>query len=132
MLKYIVDSSIWIDFFSDHLPITSICNLNNALEVRQVVITDIILHELLVGTKSHKEYKALEILLSPIDKLRIPEEQLQTFNEFGWDLARKGLLGKYTDLTIAFLSQANDYPVISLDHYFATLAQHKIIKTINW
>ena len=83
-----------------------------------MVITDIIKHELIVGTNSEKEYKKLKELLSPLEILRLTDDKTEDFDTFSWVLRRKGFTGKYTDLNIAYLSKVYDYPVLSFDHYF--------------
>jgi hypothetical protein len=42
-----------------------------------------------------------------------------------------GLLGKYTDLTIAFHAKQMNYPIFAKDKYFNGLAKKKIIKLFS-
>lgn len=132
MLKLIADTSIWVDFFKGKLPTIISNNFKTSLDNDQVVITDIIAHELFVGTKSKKDYQEMFDLLSTLLQLRIQENQLQDFNLFAWKLSHQGLRGKYTDISIAYLSYHYNYPVLSLDHYFNCLAEKEIIKIVQF
>ncbi|MBI2339068.1 MAG: PIN domain-containing protein [Deltaproteobacteria bacterium] len=132
MDKFIVDSSIWIDFFKGRLPDAVAAGLAAGLKNDQAVVTDIIVHELLVGAGSKKHYQELKNLFSALPLIRIEVHALEDFNLFGWNLARKGLLGKYTDLTIAYLSHLHHYPLLSLDGYFQRLGERGIIQVIRF
>ena len=131
MDKFIVDSTIWIDCFKGHLSDSMADRLAAGLENDQAVVTDIIVHEILVGAKNKKDYQELKNLFSALPQLRI-ESPLEDFNLFGWNLAKKGLTGKYTDLSIAYLSRLHNYPVLSLDGYFHRLAERDVIKVISF
>lgn len=132
MTKFIVDTSVWIDFFNSRLPETLLDNLKAGLENEQVCLTDIILHELLIGCRNRKQYQQLKDLLSPLEVLRIKDDQLDAFNLFAWTVKQNGLLGKFTDISIAYLSHLHHYPILSLDTYFAKLAEKKLISTIEF
>ncbi|MBI4412076.1 MAG: PIN domain-containing protein [Deltaproteobacteria bacterium] len=132
MDKFIVDSSIWIDFFKGRLPDAVSEGLAAGLKNDQAVVTDIIVHELLVGAGSKKDYQELKNLFSALPLLRIEIQSLEDFNLFGWNLAKKGLLGKYTDLTMAYLSHLHRYPLLSLDGYFHRLGERGIIQVIRF
>jgi predicted nucleic acid-binding protein len=95
-----------------------------------VVITDIIRHEILVGTNNRREFQNMEESLSPLECLRIRDEDIPSFDQFSWSLHRKGLKGKYTDLSIAFLSAHHQIPLLSFDGYFKLLSRRGVIKTI--
>lgn len=131
MIKLIVDTSVWIDFFKGHLSSSLHSYFLSSLDNQLVVITDIIEHEILMGALGKKQYQELKDLLSPLEKLRISDKELSQFTQFAWDLCHKRLKGSYTDLTIAYLSQVYHFPVLSFDHYFHRLAQKNIIKIVQ-
>lgn len=128
--KCIVDTSVWIDFFKGSLsaPINSF--LEEAIPLTQVVITDIIFHEILMGALSKREYQKLEGYFSLFEVITISKELQNQFNQFAWKLHREGLPGKYTDLSIAFFSHHHKYPLLSFDKYFEKIAQKKFIELI--
>ena len=130
-LETIVDTSVWIDYFSGKISSAHAKMLQLLLEQNQVVITDIIKHELLIGTNSQKEYDLLAHNLSGLKELWIEREFLKEFNQFGFDLRKAGLLGKYTDASIAFLASKHRMPVFSFDRYFHKLSQKKLISLMG-
>lgn len=125
--KTIVDTSIWIDYFLDHLPTKLTEQLSELIEYECVVLTDIIYFEILIGAKTKTESLKIKDLLSPFLILSIEKDELDSFIQFGQDLRKKGLLGKYTDLSIAYLAHKHKLPILSLDHYFKKLTQLKIL-----
>ena len=131
MIKLIVDTSVWIDFFKDHLSSSLRSYFLSSLDNQLLVITDIVEHEILMGALTKRQYQELKELLSPLEKLRISNEELPQFTQFAWDLYRKRLKGSYTDLTIAYLSQAYHFPILSFDRYFYRLAEQGMIKVIT-
>ena len=132
VVKIIVDTSIWIDFFKGTLSQIVASHLIEELGNDQVVITDIILHELLVGARSKKEYDNLLKLMEPFPVLRIADSDLPHFNSYSWKVRKKGLSGKYTDLTIAFLAQYFGCAVLSGDAYFKKLAEKDFVEVIKF
>ncbi len=126
-VKVIIDTSVWIDFFHGTLSPQEKDTFVALLEAEEVVITDIIKHELLIGTNSSSEYTSLNNDLSAIEEITIQPSIKEEFNYFGFELRKKGLLGKYTDSTIAFLSKKHKFPVWSFDKYFEKVEQKGII-----
>lgn len=131
MFQLIVDTSIWIDFFNGTLPLSHKDALITFIGAEQVVLTDIIRHELLVGAKNDNDYRRLQQMLSALSELMVSPEQSARLNWFGYELRKQGITSKYTDLTIAFLAKENALSVFSSDHYFLTLARRRIISILN-
>lgn len=125
--RVLVDTSIWIDFFRGTLKPKPKEALVLILEAEEVAISDVIKHELLVGATSKKDYLFLSDAMGALTELALDSNTKAAFNQFGFDLKLKGLLGKYTDLSIAFLAQSNGLQVYSQDLYFKKLADRKII-----
>lgn len=130
MAKFIVDTSIWVDFFRGHLKQDILGNLTVGLENNEVAITDVIRNEILTGARTQADFKRLKELFAPIDCLRISDSDLADFDEFTWSLYRKGLKGKYTDASIAFLAKQHSAPILSFDRYFHRLGTKGIISII--
>ena len=124
----IVDTSVWIDFFRGKLKEGQREALVLLLEADEVVITEVIKHELLVGASTKKDFAFLSDTLSAFTALSMDSDLMPEFNRFGFDLKLKGLIGKYTDLSIAYLAQKNALPIFSFDKYFEKLASKSIIK----
>lgn len=128
--QVIVDTSVWISFFNGCLSPENRVKLVTLLEGEEAAITDIIKHELLVGATSHSEYIKLSDYLSSIEELSISSTQRGELSRFGYELKKQGLLGKYTDLSIAFLAKEFSYPIWSFDHYFSRLAKKSFIQEL--
>lgn len=118
---FIVDTSVWIDFFRGHLPDQILGYLNEGICLKAVMITDGILHEILVGAQSKNHFQELVNLFSPLNCLRIRDFELAAFNQFAWEVQRKGFKGSYTDVSIAFVCFQNRCPLLTFDRYFHAL-----------
>ena len=127
---FIVDTSVWIDFFRGTLEPVYYELLTEGIREDRVVITDIIRHEILVGARSEKLYKGYLHLLEPLKCLTLPGQTTLELAHFAWFLAQEGLMGRYTDVAIAFQSHKGNIPILSFDHYFFKLAQKKWITTL--
>lgn len=129
--RFIVDTSVWIDYFRGALRPYVFENLAEGIRLGLAAVTDVIRHEILVGARSERDFRNLLRLLSPLDCLTIGETELSDFDRFGWELRRRGLKGTYTDLSIAFLCQRRDLPLLSFDSYFRALEKKGILKLIQ-
>lgn len=127
-IKVLIDTSVWIDFFNGSLSEKQREAIVSLLDAEEVVITSVIKNELLVGATSLKNYLELENNLSAFQEFHLTEDSLPAFNRFSFDLKQKGILGKYTDVSIAFLAQKNEIPLWSFDRYFTQLKAKKMIE----
>lgn len=132
MSKVIVDTSVWIDHFRGRLRPPLRDNLGTILIDDQAAITDIILHELLVGAADEKHFRWLADRLGALACLTLPDEERDDLSLFGFHLKTKGLLGRYTDLTIAYLARRHDFPILSFDGYFKKLSSKSIVRLIRY
>lgn len=127
MASVLVDTSVWVDFFRGRLAPDVYAQLAEGIRLRTAAITDIIRHEIVVGARDHQQMATLRRLLVPLPCLRVADEDLEALEEFAWDVRRKGLQGKYTDVTIAFLCVRHRLPLMAVDDYFAQLARKGIL-----
>lgn len=130
--KFIVDTSVWIDFFRGSLGPVVRENLIEGIRLNLAVMTDIIRHEIRVGARDKRSFQDLSRILSPLDCLRIADGELHEFDHFAWGLYQKGIPGKYTDASIAFLAHKNKVPILSFDRYFHLLARKGLIQVITY
>jgi predicted nucleic acid-binding protein len=117
--RVIVDTSVWIDFFRGKLAASQKEALIVLIEAEEVAITDVIKHELLIGARTRKDFLFLQDSLSALEEISLEPDLKPVFNRFGFDLKMQGLVGKYTDLSIAFLAQKHGLQIYSLDRYFS-------------
>lgn len=80
MAELIVDTSVWIDYFRGRLSTIVGGHLLHHLSQGQVAITDVILNEILTGTKSTKEYDEVADVFWAIQQFRIEPAQTDDFN----------------------------------------------------
>lgn len=132
MDKIIADTSIWIDFFNGKLFEHVRSKFVSSIENNNIGITDIILHELLMGTHSKRQYQELEDMFGAITQFNLSTVSFSEFNQFAWKVHRLGLPGKYTDLNIAFLAHKHKCPILSFDKYFYKLGKKHLIKIIEF
>lgn len=131
MVSCIIDTSVWIDFFRGKLKPTTLGFLSEIIPLRTAGITDIIRHEILVGASGKPERQQLRGLLLPLPCLRIQDDQLEEFDDFAWNLRNHGLMGKYTDVAIAFVCHIHKLPILSFDKFFSHLARKNLIKIMT-
>jgi predicted nucleic acid-binding protein len=127
----LVDTSVWIDFFRGTTQELIRLGLSTLIDSNQVVLSDIILHEVLIGAKTEEEYQELEAMMNILTCYRIQEEELADFNRFSFFVKKKGLAGSYTDLSIAFLCHHHNLWLYSLDKYFKKLENLKLIRCFH-
>lgn len=132
MNKTIVDTSVWVDYFRGTLKAVARENLAASLLHNHVAITDIIFHEILMGARNDDQYSWLSGHLQSITCLAIEPNERNELSLFGFSLKKNGLLGKYTDLSIAYLAHKHDCPVVSFDNYFKKLSLRGLIRTIKF
>lgn len=132
MRRIIVDTSVWIDYLKGNLSEFDKKNLVSLITLRQIVITDIVHNEILIGTKNEGDYKKLNNNFSNFPILRINDEELVDFNNFTFKLKKGGFQCTYTDASIAFISQREKYPVYSFDKYFHKLMDKCIIPKLSF
>lgn len=130
MVSCIVDTSVWIDFFRGKLKPVVLNLLSEAIPLRTAGITDIIRHEILIGAAGKPERQQLRGLFSPLPCLRIRDDQLEEFEDFAWNLRHHGLIGKYTDVAIAFICHYHKIPILSFDKFFSHLARKNLIVVV--
>lgn len=130
MASFLVDTSIWIDFFRGKLSPSVYSFLCEGIRWRVAAITDIIHHEILVGAKDGHDFGHLRRLLHPLPQLRIADAERHFFEDLAWDLRRKGLHGRYTDVAIAFVCVRKRIPLMAIDRYFHRLAERHIIRLV--
>ena len=131
MAKFIADTSAWIDAFCGTLKDSSKTFFETAVQERDVVLTTVIRVELLVGTPDRKQFDWLKKHLEPFECLSLRAEDNVKLEEFAWELGMKGLRGKFTDVSIAYLAHSSGLPILSLDGYFHKLAKKGIVEMIE-
>lgn len=115
----LVDSSVWIDYFNGRNT-PQVDYLDNALGVREIIIGDLILTEVLQGFRSDIHYQTAKNLLLDLDVYSLANPILAIkAAEYYRRLRKKGVtVRKTVDLIIATYCIENDIALLHSDKDF--------------
>ena len=126
----LVDSSVWIDFFSG-----TVCaetdKLNEILGLEEVVIGDLILAEVLQGFRRDIDYKAAKNVLTSlvVHDLSGKALAIKSANNFR-KLRKKGItIRKTADVIIATYCIENKIPLLFTDKDFVPFVDNLKLKS---
>ena len=120
----LVDSSIWIDYFSPRAS-----EIDQKLETlirpsNQVVITGIIFQEVLQGIRNPRSYQLTQKLMQRLPFL-IPNTKIHLkAAEIFRELSAKGKIPSTVDVFIAALAIENGIPLFTLDKDFHFIEEY--------
>ena len=115
--KYVLDSSIWIDI--ERGKSSTIALTQPLIDKNQVCLVDLIVAELLRGTKSLKDYQLLKKAFAAFSQLTTSWEKVA---QLAFEVGRKGYTPPLTDLYIAQCVWENKKILITRDKDFAHIA----------
>jgi len=125
--KYMIDSSVWINYFRDkNYEFTPF--IKELMEKDQVYINGIIQIELLKGAKSEKNYRELKNSLSGLHFLEIDKGLFDSISEAAFKLRKNGVTVPLTDLVIAIQCIKNGLILIEEDRHFEYIRDHFDLK----
>jgi hypothetical protein len=118
MNKFLVDSTIWIEFFRGNNDgvIDFILPL---IEEDKIYYNGIILSELLIGSSNQKEFSFLEKNFEGFKHLETDEKMFLKASQMGFKLRRKGMTIPLTDLIIAAHALHHDLTLVTADPHFS-------------
>jgi predicted nucleic acid-binding protein len=121
----VVDSSVWIDYFTgtDNKQTNT---LDNILGLKPVTIGDLILTEVLQGFRHDKDYKAAKVLFEDVTIFEMlgTEMALKSADNFR-ALRKKGItLRKTADVIIASFCIDRKLPLLFSDKDFKPFVKH--------
>ena len=121
----IVDSSVWIDYFSQ-LSTPHTDRLDNLLLSHEVGITDVILLEVLQGFREDKAYALAASLLSELTCFEIMDKQKALrYVDYYRQLRKKGItIRKSNDVMIAGYCIDHSLPLLFRDRDFVPFVQY--------
>lgn len=122
MNEYLVDTSVWVEFFRGK-KIAIKKRLEKFLDENRAVVTGIILAELLTGIGNEKDQRFLEECFLGLPYLEATREIFATAGKMGATLRKKGITMPVSDLLIAALARVHSLTVLTLDNHFQTLAR---------
>jgi len=120
--KYMIDTSVWIDYLRD-----SNKELNDFIDRlidQDVVYTNgIIKSELLIGTKTQKEYDLTKNNLDCFNTLELDDRIFNETSKVGFQLKRKGTTVPLSDLIIAVQCFEHQLILIEKDKHFEKIKE---------
>jgi len=120
--KYMIDTSVWIDYFRD-----SDKGLNDFIDHlidEDVVYTNgIIKTELLIGTKTPKEYDLTKNNLDCLYTIDLDNQIFDEVSKVGFQLKRKGITVPLSDLIIAVQCFQHRLILLEKDRHFQKIKE---------
>lgn len=109
---YMIDTSIWIDYFRDIDK-----KLNDFIDClidENVIFTNgIVKSELLIGTRNEKEFNLIKDSLNCFYSMELNDHTFEEIAKVGFHLRRKGITVPLSDLIIAV--QCSQYKLILIE-----------------
>lgn len=120
----LVDSSAWIGYFNDVLPIAD--TVEKLIQNGEIVLCPIVWTEVLQGVRDDKVLEEMRLFLSGFamlndDMMVVAEKTVSLYRS----LRKKGVtIRKTTDCLIASYALLNDVPILQIDRDFSLIAEH--------
>ncbi|MCP4213753.1 MAG: PIN domain-containing protein [bacterium] len=115
--RYMIDTSVWIDYFRDRDKELNDF-IDRLIDLDSIYINGIITSEILIGTKTKKEYDLLQRELQCFRTLELNAYTFDAVAETGYQLRREGVTVPLGDLIIALQCSVNDLTLIQKDKHF--------------
>lgn len=121
MVKVLVDTSVWIEFFRKKEPYYHV--VSELMDDDRICCLGIVLAELLQGAKSEKELSTLKEFLHVFDFLPETPGLWEKAGELSFLLQRKGRTAGLSDCYIAAAAQVSKVAIYSLDRHFSVISK---------
>lgn len=124
----LIDTSAWVLYFRPPGNEKLITRIKNILSEGIGATSGIIMAELLLGTKTEREYARLSEVLEALNYLEPTEAIWYRVSKLGFILRRKGISIPCTDLVIAQIALDNNCRILHADTHFNLIASHTNLK----
>jgi predicted nucleic acid-binding protein len=121
LVRVLVDTSVWIEFFRKHEPYFSI--VSRLIDDEQVYCCGIILGELMQGAKSEKELAVLDDFVRTFHFISEASQLWAAAGRLAFQLRRKGVTIGLSDCYIAVAAASVSASVATLDSHFQSLVK---------
>ena len=124
-MRLVVDSSVWIDYFNN-TDSPQVERLQRMLGVREIVVGDIVLTEVLQGFRSDLEYKRALELLGRFEIVPMLGRELAVASARNYRRLRKAgvTVRKTLDVMIGTYCLINNLPLLYSDRDFNPMVEH--------
>ena len=116
--KYILDSTVWIQIQRGDQALIE--QVDPLIQANQVCMVDLIIAELLRGTRTKKDYDRLHNTFLDFPIYGTSWERVAAL---GYEVGRKGLSPPLTDLYIAQVAMDHDKTLMSHDKHFRQITK---------
>ena len=127
MSKFIIDSTIWIDFFKGKNKAVNNFVLP-LIEEDKIYYNGIILSELLIGATNKKEFSFLKNNFEGFKHLKTDKNIFTQASQIGFRLRKKGYAIPLTDLIIAAHAIHYDLTIVTADSHFKLINKNIRLK----
>ena len=122
MKRYLVDTSIWIEFFRGQSQVIK-NRIIDLLAEDRIVICGIVVTELLLGARGRKEIEFVKQRLCNLDYLETNKEFFIFCGTLGNKIRHSGINIPPSDLMIAALGKLNNVVIFTTDKHFETIGK---------
>lgn len=125
-MSLLVDTSVWIDLFADRHTLQTQVGRRLISEGRRVLVGDLILVEVLQGTRDDRDFAGKMALLSTFDPLGIVDRQVAVAAARNYQILRaRGITVRKTiDTLIATRCILDNVPLLYSDRDFDPFVSH--------
>jgi predicted nucleic acid-binding protein len=121
-IVYLVDTSIWVEFFRGRQP--AIKNrVFSLLDQKRVIINGVIILELLMGARSNKEINFIKEKLANLNSL---SEDINFFiyaGDLGKEIRKTGMNLPLSDIFIAAHARLHNLMIFTMDKHFESIGK---------
>lgn len=128
----LVDTSAWIASFREKGNDKLKDYLRSALDLDQVVTTNIVVLELLQGCKTRKEYDALKERLDILPLFVLDDKAWAFAYEVGYGLRRKGITVPTVDILICSIAKSHGFKVLHHDDHMKSISRELGMKVVDF
>lgn len=120
--KYLVDTSIWVEFFRErnqHIK----KRVLDLLDANRIVINGVIISELLMGARGKKEIEFVKERLSRLDFLEADRNFFIICGDIGHKIRKNGVNMPLSDIMIAAHAKINNLIIFTMDKHFESIGR---------
>lgn len=125
----LIDTSVWILALRRDSLAQARSEVDHLLMTSRAATTEIILLELLSGTRSPREFRELKEELESLARLELTPAVWERAYQLGYDLRRAGLTLPTVDVLIAAIALEHKCVLLHADRHFDQAAQHCALRT---
>ena len=117
MSKYMIDTSIWIDYFAERNPELN-DKIDDLLDENKIYINGIIISEILHGVKTENNYLDLKNYLDGLNYVETDKALFDKVGYYGFVMKKNGLTIPLSDLIIATQCVENSLTLFEKDKHY--------------